>query len=316
MLINIYVFAVLACLTSYYFLLLSIPYFRKNILQYPNQRSSHYLPTPGGGGISFVISSLVFSLLLGLWFPWIAFPLAIIGFLDDRLKLSATFRFSVQSFTIISIVFFAPLSRHFLLDINLFPGLIFLFLLIVSGLSIINFTNFMDGIDGIVSASMFILFLINSFFIDNSYLIFVGAILGFIFWNWHPAQIFMGDVGSTFLGAIYFGSLLYSENWMEALSLLLISSPIMADALICVIRRLFKGQNIFSPHKLHLYQRLHQSGWNHSTVSILYSISILCLSVSYSLGGFKCLLLTLFFILASAVWLDKNVARPFSIKQI
>ena len=73
-----------------------------------------------------------------------------------------------------------------------------------------------------------------------------------------------GDVGSTFLGAVFAALLLQSSSWLEALGYLLVATPLLGDACLCVVRRLLTGQNVFEPHRLHLHQRLHQSGWPHS----------------------------------------------------
>ena len=178
------------------------------------------------------------------------------------------------------------------------------------GLCIINFSNFIDGIDGLLAGCMLIGFIFCSIIIDSSYLYLVGSITGFLIWNWNPARIFMGDIGSTFLGAVFFNSLINANNYYEALSLLLIN-PILMDSISCLIRRFINKENIFTVYKKHLYQRLHQAGWKHSKVSLLYIIGTLIMSFCifhkniYFLG---LLILTEFII---GYLLDKNIAVSF-----
>ena len=122
----------------------------------------------------------------------------------------------------------------------------------------------------------------------------------------------MGDVGSTFLGSMFCGTILHSNNWNTCLELLIIATPLLADALICIPRRYFHGQPIFrEPHKLHLYQRLYQAGWSHSRVSCLYIFGTLCLSICYLFGNLFTLYLFASAEIAYGLYLDKYVAVPF-----
>ena len=103
----------------------------------------------------------------------------------------------------------------------------------------------MDGSDGIVAGSMLLIFLIGSIVIANSYLILSGSLIGFLIWNWHPSKVFMGDGGSTFLGALFVGLLFNADSLNLSFQILLILSPLIGDALFCLLRRLFNGQRIF-----------------------------------------------------------------------
>ncbi|QIZ69354.1 hypothetical protein [Oxynema aestuarii] len=98
----------------------------------------------------------------------------------------------------------------------------------------------------------------------------VAALLGFLWWNWSPAKIFMGDVGSTILGATVAISLLNADNSMQAWTALTITLPLSADAIYTLVRRLMRRENIFKAHRSHLYQRLQQSGWTHAQVASTY----------------------------------------------
>ena len=91
----------------------------------------------------------------------------------------------------------------------------------------------------------------------------------------------MGDTGSLFLGS-YLTSLIYSaDNYIDIIKIILLASPLLLDSLVCIIRRLINKQNIFTSHKLHLYQRLVSSGINHSLVTIIYLLSIVFLAIFF-----------------------------------
>ena len=90
----------------------------------------------------------------------------------------------------------------------------------------------------------------------------------------------MGDAGSTFLGAVLTGIFFESRDFLSFVSLVLISSPLLMDATVCLTRRYFAKQNIFTPHKLHLYQRLSQAGLSHSKVSSIYIMATLLLFIA------------------------------------
>ena len=129
----------------------------------------------------------------------------------------------------------------------------------------------MDGMDGLVASNMFLLFL--NYSLNNNFdLISIPIVLFvFLFYNWSPAKLFMGDSGSTFLGLILFYITFSKNDFNSSLILLLTASPLLMDSFICIFRRLKNNENIFSPHKKHLYQRLHQNGMSHSKVSIIYA---------------------------------------------
>ena len=139
----------------------------------------------------------------------------------------------------------------------------------------------------------------------------MGALLGFLLWNWSPAKVFMGDVGSTFLGAVFSALVLQSPTWSEALALLLVATPLMGDAFLCVLRRPMDGQRVFQPHRLHLFQRLHQAGWPHARVSSLYIAATAVLAVALLCGGLPWVIILAALELFLGIWLDQRVAVPF-----
>ena len=122
----------------------------------------------------------------------------------------------------------------------------------------------------------------------------------------------MGDVGSTFLGAVYAGVILQASSWLEAFSLLLLSGPLLMDAGSCVLRRALAHQPVLTPHRLHLYQRLHQAGWTHSAVASLYIGATILLCLLTLLANLMWMLSSLLVIAIVGFWLDQSIARPFS----
>jgi UDP-N-acetylmuramyl pentapeptide phosphotransferase/UDP-N-acetylglucosamine-1-phosphate transferase len=235
---------VVSALLTWLLLWMVIPWLRRRLLDQPNARSSHHIPTPRGGGLVFVLVGSLLSLPLGAgtssWIPLICCPLALVGLLDDRFDLPAGWRYAAQVATAGVLVAMAavPLPTWAL------P------LVLVAITAVINFINFMDGLDGLVALCGIVLMASVGLWPV------AGALLGFLAWNWSPAKVFMGDVGSTWIGAVFAGMVLQQPGPWEAISLLLVGFPLLGDALICVLRRLRAGQPVFQAHRLHLFQRL------------------------------------------------------------
>jgi UDP-N-acetylmuramyl pentapeptide phosphotransferase/UDP-N-acetylglucosamine-1-phosphate transferase len=231
------------------------------------------------------------------WSPLLCAPLAVVGMVDDRYDLPAALRYAVQLATAVALVAITPLP----LPLWLLP------VVVVAVTAVINFFNFMDGLDGLVALCGAILMLAAGLWPV------AGALLGFLAWNWSPAKVFMGDVGSTFLGAVFAGLVLQAPTWPEALGLLLVATPLLGDAFLCVPRRLLAGQRVFQAHRLHLFQRLHQAGWPHARVSSLYIGSTAVLALALLWGGLAWLITLAAFELLLGIWLDQRVAVPFAI---
>ena len=304
---------IIAGILTSFFLSLLVPRLKSNaLIDRPNERSSHKIPKPTAGGIIFVLVSTTFITLKGYYVPLICLPLALVGFLDDLFFLNAGLRYFIQVLTAISLIKISPLVQNF--ESIPIIAMIFLYIvliLIITG--IINFCNFMDGLDGLLTGCMIIIFALICFSSNPELIPLVGSLLGFLAWNWSPSKIFMGDVGSTFLGAVFCGIIFQSSTFEYTFAYLLIASPLLFDSSICVIRRYFAKQNIFEPHCLHLFQRLHQSGWSHSKVSILYITATTFLGVNYSLFGLQTLIILSILTLLVGFIIDKKFAIPFSI---
>ncbi len=313
-----------ALIATWLLLSIFLPKLRIFFPDKPNIRSSHALLTPRAGGVVFVVVSCLgsFTLLFRIgWsgliaLPFFIFPLALVGLLDDYFNLPNLWRYAVQLLTALVLIFIAPLFSHQISTVFHSPISFFsIFFLIITITAVINFTNFMDGLDGLVAGCMMLIFAVSAISLNGPKSDFlwmlVGVLFGFLIWNWSPAKVFMGDVGSTFLGAIFAGVLLQSPSLTSAFGLLLVGTPILADALICVPRRLLSGQRVFEPHRLHLFQRLNQAGWPHSYVAGLYIFATLILGIAFlGLGALGSLFCSIIVIVAGII-LDQNIAVPF-----
>ncbi len=280
---------------------------KRQLLDRPNKRSSHIIPTPRGGGLGIVLLVLLTGVLFLNDAGWNrriiylagAAVIAWLGWRDDLHSLSPRIRFVVQGlvagisiwglgyFKVVNIPMFGELQLGF-------AGIVITFLWII-GLT--NAYNFMDGIDGMaggvaLSAGIGWMWLASN--INNPFLFWIvlaitASSLGFLGHNWSPAKIFMGDVGSTFLGYSFAVlPLISSDQGGDALLLgTLLMWTIIMDAGVTFIQRLLKRENVFAPHRSHLYQRLVIAGYRHETVSSLYILLTLLaglLSYEWSQG--------------------------------
>ena len=312
---NLFLLSSLSGIITWILLSKIIPILSVNFLDNPNERSSHFKPIPSGGGIVFVLVICITCTLFRFWIPLYCLPLAIVGFIDDFIGLPAFLRYISQLLTVFLIIMKSDLIYNFL---NLFSNfeIFFLFIIIlIIGTAIINFINFMDGLDGFLVSNFIVILISSAIISNNTLLILIGPLSGFVFYNWQPAKVFMGDVGSTFLGAIFFGILVNTNSVNESILILFLGFPLLGDAFTCVLRRFSMGHNIFLSHKLHLYQRLNQAGISHSKISILYSIVTLLISVTALLNK-DYVYLPILFCIMIALYFDKNIAIPFKSRNV
>lgn len=258
---------------------------KKSFLAMPNERSSHVLPTPHGGGIAIAVTwflgliylltckeidvQLFKALLVGI-------VLSIVSFMDDLCELSAKKRLLIQACVSIGgLYFLGGLSK---IDFGIFviENQILTNALAFTGIIwFINLYNFLDGIDGYAGSEAVFLGLAGWLILSGDYfLVFIVSVLGFLVWNWHKAKIFMGDVGSTLLGYNVAVFAIYSQNNDTSILIWLILFGLFwFDATLTLVRRYRNGEKLSCAHKKHAYQRLTQSGWSHDKV-VLLSIGI------------------------------------------
>jgi len=252
-----------------------------NIIDKPNVRSSHTVITIRGGGVLFPISILIWSLIEGIFNPFILglLCISIISFIDDCKPLSNKIRLSIHFISIGLLLYQLGFSEYSFIAWGL--GLLF-----VGGW--INAFNFMDGINGItVLYSLSILaacFYLNTQidFIQDSILLYTAmALLVFGFYNVRKkAKSFAGDVGSVsmafIIAFIVLSLILFTKNWQYVL----LVSVYGIDSLLTIIQRLVKGENIFQAHRSHLYQYLaNELKVPHVVVSVLYALIQLVLNI-------------------------------------
>jgi len=287
--IGILIFFILSFVSSYFLTYLVRNYSLKHqIIDIPNGRSSHTIPTPRGGGLAFVVVFLVgISLLFCLGILELRVFLALlgggcliaaVGWLDDRRGLSALVRLCfhfVAAIWAVSWLEGVPnLSLGFTELESSWWGSV---LAVVGMVWLINLYNFMDGIDGIagteavtVSAVAAILLWSQASNLAIPCLLLAAAVLGFLIWNWPPAKIFMGDVGSGFLGFVFAILAIWSENSgaVPLLIWLLLLGVFIVDATVTLVKRMARGDKLYEAHRFHVYQLAVQAGYSHKQVTL------------------------------------------------
>jgi Fuc2NAc and GlcNAc transferase len=258
----------------------------------PNERSSHLTPTPRGGGIAFVATSLVGFLLILLNSELDRADLlalccagvivAIAGHLDDRQKISgAIIRLGFHAIgAIILIVGIGIPSQISLFDRTVNIGIFGSILGVLYLVWLLNLFNFMDGTDGIAaSEAIFVCIagavlnyhVLSDINFSAASIILATSTFGFILYNWSPAKIFMGDVGSGYLGMVIGGlSLMAAKQQHELLWVwIILLAVFVSDATITLIRRLLRKQKPHVAHRSHAYQHLVIRFNSHSKVALI-----------------------------------------------
>jgi glycosyltransferase WbpL len=293
--LNWVVIALIASLVASWLLVAAVrrAVLQRGVLDLPNARSSHVRPTPRGGGIAIVTVTLV-AVLIGWWAHWLTLAVALawlvggglvalVGLLDDVRGLSAAIRGSAHLLAagclLYAVDFGAIPSMAGLPLAGLIPAGLLLLIAIVWS---VNLFNFMDGIDGLAAAQCVFAALAGTLLtgtVDDlsaslPLIAIAGAAAGFLLWNAPPARIFMGDVGSGFVGfALAAGALTATRHGItNPWTWVVLDSLFAADASVTVITRLLRGQRIYEAHRLHVYQRLARRWSSHGRVTTLYTI--------------------------------------------
>jgi Fuc2NAc and GlcNAc transferase len=285
----------------------------KKIMDIPNERSSHSQPTPRGGGVAIVSATL---LTVGLmWLDGMAggikigayavggFLVAAVGYMDDNLNVSALWRLIVHFAAALLVVgAVGKLPPFSIMGFVIGPSGLISILASVFIVWILNLYNFMDGIDGIAAveavtvAGAAALLLRHAGAIEFAMLAAVLATvsLGFVVWNWPPAKIFMGDVGSGFLG-FCFGTLVVmtcSASVLSPWTWLILLGVFLVDSTVTLIRRMFRLEKFYEAHRSHAYQYASRVFGGHlpitmavGLINLLWLFPIAFLVVSRRLDG-------------------------------
>ncbi len=270
--------------------------FARKIVDHPNERSSHTRATPKSGGISIVL-----TFFIGMWIIYFfadeklvktgyfisffvsALIIAAISLYDDITNKSLKFKFLSQIVAVVLILYFGividTVSLPFLGNVSL--GWIAYPISFFWILGLTNACNFMDGLDGLMAgvtviASMFFMAICysqgSSFVFISCYTLLAGS-LGFLLYNFPPAKIFMGDVGSAFIGfslaVLAIIAARYDTSHTSFLVMPLLLFNILFDTLFTFVRRWLNGEKVFQAHRTHLYQLLNRLGLSHMEVTLI-----------------------------------------------
>ena len=293
---------------------------RHHIIDIPGARSSHVIPTPRGGGVSFVLICLLiipwlcfegfigFRETMALWGA--GFIVAVTGFIDDyrsvpvRYRLCAHFLAAIWALCWLGALPSLSVFGYSIPTLLLYPGMV-LYLI-----WLLNLYNFMDGIDGIASVeALTILFsfcLLSLLSGDGNIalpVLLAFAVAGFLYWNFPPARIFMGDAGSGFLGIML--GILSIQTSLQKPDLfwawIILLGVFIVDATVTLIRRVLRKQKFYQAHRSHAYQYASRLYCSHRVVTLAVGVINLAflfplasLVVLGKLDGFMTVLLAYF----------------------
>ncbi len=246
------------------------------LIDIPTKRSSHHIKIPKGGGVGilavFTFCAINLSFSKSLWIP--AAFLSLVSFLGDINEISVRLRLVIQS--VCSVIFLICMfqQRHVCPEAYLWilPLVIFI-------VGTTNFYNFMDGIDGIAGIGGVIGFsflalyayLFNKAYLSITFNICIAlSCIGFLFFNFPKAKVFMGDVGSILLGFVFAVKVLsLSNSFIDVVCLSSFIFPFYADVLTTMVVRLKNGEKLSEPHRKHLFQLFaNEYGFSHWKVSV------------------------------------------------
>lgn len=268
---------------------------RFGLIDVPNERSAHNAPRPRGGGMSFVITflgGLVLLTAMGLIPLHLARPLltagpivALIGLMDDRKNIPAGIRLLVHLGAALLTLYWLTEGFHNNMNIS-FLGQMPLWLQVCYStlfiMWLVNLYNFMDGVDGMAGTQAIVVSLCsaglcvwqNNWDLALLYSLIACGVAGFLFYNWAPAKIFMGDGGAYFLGFLFAALALINKMFFgqSLIALMILMGTFIADATYTLFRRLLRGEKVYVAHNKHAFQRAVQRGWSHTRVVVIYHL--------------------------------------------
>ena len=269
-----------AAALGYFMVLVLMPGLTRYATAKPNARSSHRVPTPQGGGIAVVGSTLIVSSALvatstlantdGAWWPVAAAVvlLAVVGWIDDVRALPVTPRFVLHVAAVGLVLAGLPDDLRFVSPLPLWFERS---LLLVAGVYLVNIVNFMDGLDWLtvaefvpVCAGIVLVSTIADVapLVSAVAVVLAAALIGFAPFNRPVARLFLGDVGSLPLGLLMFWFLTELAGHGHLAAALLLPLYYLMDATVTLLRRLVKGEMIFQAHRSHFYQRATDNGFS------------------------------------------------------
>ena len=261
---------------------------RRGMLDVPNARSSHQRATPRGGGIAIVATVSLATLVLAIaGMVGRDFCVALlgggllvsgVGFVDDRRALPASIRFAAQTLAAAwALWWIGGLSQLQIGAQVVHPGWPGVLIAALGILWTMNLFNFMDGLDGLAAAEAVFVAgagAVLAAFAGHSAIAVVAWVLawasaGFLYWNWPPARIFMGDVGSSYLGYVI-ALLALGDVQSSAAAVwvwLILGGAFFVDATVTLVRRWLRRDRVSEAHRQHAYQWLARR-WGHRPVTL------------------------------------------------
>lgn len=261
---------------------------RRSLIDIPNERSSHTVPTPRGGGVAIAIAGIIGIVMLwsrsmvpgwllaGFCLPGIA--IAVVGLVDDVVRLSSLVRFAVHVVAcVVGILMIPDAAKVVFSDLHV-PEPLLQLVLVIALVWAVNLFNFMDGIDGLagieavyIAAAILVLVSVNGESQSGLPAAVVGAAaIGFLAYNWSPARLFMGDVGSGFLGySLGFLMLTAVADGLNVWAAITVVGAFVTDATVTLLIRILRGEQAHQAHRSHAYQHLAQYWGSHGKVTVL-----------------------------------------------
>ncbi len=306
----------------------------------PGKRSSHAAPTPSGAGIVIVLMVLASAAALhGLQMidPSIVLTIivgggaiAFVSWLDDIRGVPARYRLITQfAAALAALWWLGPITS---LDLGFaslpFGVVIGSFITVLGVMWMSNLVNFMDGTDGLVgSQTIFVslaigISLLISGAMGPALILFVltAAAAGFLAWNWHPAKVFLGDVGAVFIGYLFAVLTVWTETTgaVPLLAWAILLSPFIVDASLSTIRRLWRGHPLLEGHREFAFHRAVRRGLSHAHIALVFIAIDLLLLIPFLLSEKFPGALTILTVLAFAVciglwWFSQRSSSPFNI---
>jgi Fuc2NAc and GlcNAc transferase len=266
-------------------------------LDIPNERSSHSCATPRGGGMAIVVTATAAVLVLAaqgsvprdLCMALVGggIAVAVVGFVDDRFAVPAGVRLAVHLLAAAWAVYWLGGLTAVRLGDHIAPlGWLGRALAVLGIVWVLNLFNFMDGIDGIAASEAVFVACAGALLsaagsgVTGAAGVFAGACAGFLLWNWPPAKIFLGDVGSGYLGyAIAVLALAATRADSAAVCVwLILGGVFFVDATVTLLRRLLRGERVYEAHRSHAYQWLARRWGSHAKVTAaVLSVNVLWL---------------------------------------
>ena len=256
----------------------------RNLLDVPNARSSHEVPTPRLGGLAVIAGVWAAAPFISETFLFLAAATlaGLVGMLDDFVDLPFWLKAAGQATVAFILLFLVPppisLAAGPLWPVALLFGVVWV-------VALVNAYNFMDGIDGIAGGTailnaLFLAMLVGTTGLRACLAVLAAAVAGFLAWNISPARIFLGDSGSHFVGFFLGAVALYTEPvgepgspygpYLAFLVAAAIFTPFLFDTAFTLVRRATARKNIFAAHREHVYQRITPDPASHRQVSIVY----------------------------------------------